>query len=74
MKLLYPCWDSYFKFFRFRMLNIDWPSFFWSCLFLNSHTFLHNIRFRHNFSFFELLSCRNNYSFGLEDRIDIFWH
>jgi hypothetical protein len=64
-KLFYPCWDSYFEFSKFQMLNIN---LFWSLLFLESCTFLHNIRFHHSLSFFEMLSCMYNCNFGLEDK------
>jgi len=37
-------------------------------LFLESCTFLHNIRFHHSLSFFEMLSCMYNCNFGLEDK------
>jgi hypothetical protein len=53
-KLFYPYWDKYFKFSKFLMLNTNWLSFFWSLLFFESPTFLHNIRFRHNL---KLLNC-----------------
>jgi len=35
---------------------------------LESHIFLHNIKFHHSLSFFELLSCRYNYNFGSKDK------
>jgi hypothetical protein len=59
------CWDSYFEFSTFQMLNID---FFWSRLFLESCIFLHNIKFRHSLSFFKMLSCMYNCNFGPEDK------
>jgi len=69
-KLLYPYWDNCFKFFKFQMLNTNWRSFFWSLLFFESPTFLHNIRFHHSLSLFELLRCKHNCNFGPKDKTD----
>jgi len=66
-KLFYPHWDSYLECSMLRMLNIDWPSLFWSH-FLKNPIFLCNIKFRNNLSFFELLTCRCNCNFGPKDR------
>jgi hypothetical protein len=46
------------------MLNTNRPSIFWSCLFFESLTFLHNIIFQHSLNFFELLICKYNCNFG----------
>ncbi len=37
---------------------------------MKSHTFLHNIKFHHSLSFFELLSCKYNCNFGSENKTD----
>jgi len=67
-KLLYPHWDIYLELSRFWTLNINRHYLFCSHLFLESPTFLQNIRFRHSLSFFELLICKFNCSFGPKDR------
>ncbi len=60
--------DYYFS--KFGMLNTNWPSFFWSLLFFENPTFLHNIIFHHNLNIFELLSCKYNCNSGPKDKID----